>query len=88
MGCGASAAGRKGSAGPHDPAEPVPAGRPKATAESSGGDLRELLQGLGLEAALPQLLSLGVVSPSDVVELLVEDLEGVGLTRVQIRQLQ
>lgn len=47
-----------------------------------------LLEGFGLGCFLQPLLDLGVRSQSDIGELLVSDLEEIGLTRVQVRQLQ
>lgn len=50
--------------------------------------LLHLLEAAGLVEQLSALRSLGVAKPSHISDLLVEDLEEVGLSRVQIRQLQ
>lgn len=101
MGCGASSRRQHRSAvtepllcGPEDSGAQAlssrapPAALTAGAVEDSPPEVRSLARALGLEQHLPQLHALGVRSVADVADLYVEDLEGAGLTRVQVRQLQ
>ncbi|CAJ1350391.1 unnamed protein product [Effrenium voratum] len=77
MGCGASAA--KVSS---------PEIKARAWTSTEDPELRRLLDEHGIAEQLPNLQSLGVSQPAHIGDLLVEDLEEAGLSRVQIRQLQ
>eukprot|EP00928_Gymnodinium_smaydae_P042229 TRINITY_DN28462_c0_g2_i3.p1 TRINITY_DN28462_c0_g2~~TRINITY_DN28462_c0_g2_i3.p1 ORF type:complete len:1029 (-),score=184.15 TRINITY_DN28462_c0_g2_i3:104-3130(-) len=92
MGCGASSKKKKVATAREQsvlsPKRPLAIAATANVPADCSAELKLLLTTLGLDWSLPRLQDLGVRTPSDVAELLVPDLEEVGLTRVQIRQVQ
>lgn len=88
MGCGASSAKAACSPDATSTKTASKSAGSRAPNEPRDPELLQLLEAHGLVEQLPDLQALGVSKPAHLSDLLVEDLEEVGLSRVQIRQLQ